>query len=112
MPHGQAFVKRYPSPKDAVYPEIAGLTLCFWYPQAAQVPAIELEPHGPRNIIPPGATASFKEDWYLLAHPFPAAGEQTGIGQTCRASRAGGALILSSRRLLRAGALCGCQLNR
>jgi hypothetical protein len=71
MPHGQAFVKRYPSPKNAVYPEIAGLTLCFWYPPAAQVPAIELEPHGPRNIIPAGATASFKEDWYLLTHPFP-----------------------------------------
>lgn len=72
MPHGQAFVKRYPSPKDAVYPEIAGLTLCLWYPQAAQTPAIELEPHGPRNIIPPGGTASFTEDWYLLPHPFPA----------------------------------------
>jgi hypothetical protein len=27
MPHGQAFVKRYASPPDAVYPEIAGLTL-------------------------------------------------------------------------------------
>lgn len=74
MPHGQAFVKRYPSPKDAVYPEIAGLTLCFWYPPAEKVPAIELEPHGPRNIIPPGGIASFKEDWYLLEHSFPAAG--------------------------------------
>jgi len=75
MPHGQAFVKRYPSPKEAVYPEIAGLTLCFWYPQATQTPAIELEPHGPRNIIAPGTSAGFKEDWYLLAHPFPAPGE-------------------------------------
>lgn len=81
MPHGQAFVKRYPSPKDAVYPEIAGLTLCFWYPRAEQVPAIELEPHGPRNIIPPGASASFKEDWYLLEHPFPAAGELLDLEQ-------------------------------
>lgn len=79
MPHGQAFVKRYPSPKDAVYPEIAGLTLCFWYPQAAQIPAIELEPHGPRNVIPPGAIASFREDWWLLAHPFPAADEKLDL---------------------------------
>jgi len=46
--------------------------LCFWYPQATQVPAVELEPHGPRNIIKPGATASFTEDWYLVSHPFPA----------------------------------------
>ena len=79
MPHGQAFVKRYPSPKDGVYPEIAGLTLCFWYPQATQIPAIELEPHGPRNIIKPGASANFTEDWYLLAHPFPAAGGQIDL---------------------------------
>lgn len=79
MPHGQAFVKRYPSPKDGVYPEIAGLTLCFWYPQAAQTPAIELEPHGPRSLIPPGGTVSFSEDWYLLPHPFPEAGGEIDL---------------------------------
>jgi hypothetical protein len=79
MPHGQAFIKRYSSPKDGVYPEIAGLTLCFWYPQAAQVPAVELEPHGPRNIIPPGGSASFTEHWYLVEHPFPAAGKQLNL---------------------------------
>lgn len=79
MPHSQAFVKRYASPKDAVYPEVAGLTLCFWYPQATQTPAIELEPHGPRNPIPPGAAVGFKEDWYLLEHPFPAAGESLDL---------------------------------
>ena len=79
MPHGQAFVKRFPSPKDAVYPEIAGLTLCFWYPQKDQTPAIELEPHGPRNHIEPGSTASFTEDWYLLPHPFPESGTQIDL---------------------------------
>ena len=79
MPHGQAFVKRYPSPQDGVYPEIAGLTLCFWYPTADQIPACELEPHGPRNKIPPGGSASFTEDWYLLPHKFPAAGEQIDL---------------------------------
>jgi len=79
MPHGQAFVKRYPSPKDGVYPEIAGLTLCFWYPQATQVPAIELEPHGPRNIIVPGGTASFTEDWYLIEHALPAVGGEIDL---------------------------------
>jgi hypothetical protein len=81
MPHGQAFVKRYPSPEDGVYPEIAGLTLCFWYPPASQTQAIELEPHGPRNTIEPGQSASFKEDWYLLRHPFPAAGGQLDLDQ-------------------------------
>lgn len=79
MPHSQAFVKRFPSPKDGVYPEIAGLTLCFWYPQKDQTPAIELEPHGPRNHIEPGSTASFTEDWYLLPHPFPESGTQIDL---------------------------------
>ena len=79
MPPDQAFVKRYPSPKDGVYPEIAGLTLCFWYPSAEKTPAIELEPHGPRNVIPPGGSASFTEDWYLLPHPFPMPGEQIDL---------------------------------
>ncbi len=79
MPHGQAFVKRYASPRDAVYPEVAGLTLCFWYPPASQLPACELEPHGPRIDIAPGASASYLEDWYLLPHHFPAAGEQIDL---------------------------------
>jgi hypothetical protein len=79
MPHGQAFVKRYASPPDGVYPEIAGLTLCFYYPKADQIPACELEPHGPRNNIPPGGSASFTEDWYLLPHPFPAAGAEIDL---------------------------------
>jgi hypothetical protein len=79
MPHGQAFVKRYASPPDGVYPEIAGLTLCFYYPKADQIPACELEPHGPRNNIPPGGSASFTEDWYLLLHPFPAAGAEIDL---------------------------------
>ena len=100
MPHGQAFVKRYPSPKDAVYPEIAGLTLCFWYPQAAQVPASELEPHGPRNIIPPGAAASSRRIGICCAHPFPAAGGRwiwTNLPRKSSGRRAESPRIASTR---------------
>ena len=79
MPHDQAFVKRYSSPRNGVFPEIAGLTLCFWYPQATVIPACELEPHGTRNDIRPGESASFREDWYLLPHKFPAVGEQIDL---------------------------------
>jgi len=43
------------------------------------VPACELEPHGPRKTIPPGGTVSFTEDWYLLEHKFPAAGEEIDL---------------------------------
>jgi hypothetical protein len=91
MPHGQAFVKRYATPRDAVYPEVVGLTLCLWYPQASQTPACELEPHGPRTDIAPGASASYTEHWYLLPHAFPAAGEQIDLeklaGQVARETR-------------------------
>lgn len=79
MPHDQVFVKRYASPRDGVYPEVAGLTLCIWYPQASMIPACELEPHGPRNEIPPGGRASYTEHWYLLPHTFPRAGESIDL---------------------------------
>lgn len=79
MPHDQAFVKRYASPRDGVYPEVAGLTLCFWYPPASVVPACELEPHGPRQTIAPGESARYTEHWYLLPHKFPGRGEQLDL---------------------------------
>jgi hypothetical protein len=81
LPHGQAFVKRYASPRDAVYPEVVGMTLCLWYPPATTVPACELEPHGPRQPIAPGASASYTEHWYLLPHAFPAAGAALDLEQ-------------------------------
>ena len=43
------------------------------------MPAVELEPHGPRKTIAPGGTVSFTEDWYLLPHKFPAAGEEIDL---------------------------------
>ena len=71
MPSGRMLVKRFPTDPDRVYNEAAGLTLSVWYPQG---PRIELEPIGPRERLAPGASASFVEDWWLLEHPFPAAG--------------------------------------
>jgi hypothetical protein len=71
MPNGRAFVKRFPADPDRVYNEAAGLTVSVWYPVGRQV---ELEPIGPRERLKPGESASFTEDWWLLAHPFPKAG--------------------------------------
>ncbi len=68
MPNGRAFVKRYRTFPDRVYNEAAGLTLSVWYPTG---PRIEIEPIGPRERLRPGESASFTEDWWLLAHPFP-----------------------------------------
>ncbi len=79
MPNGLAFVKRFATYPDRVYGEVAGLTISIWYPKAAQTPAVELEPIGPRNDIAPGASAAFTEHWWLLENPFPPAGEQLDL---------------------------------
>lgn len=75
------FVKRFPADRDAVYTEVAGLTVSIWYPR--NMPTVELEPIGPRQRMAPGKTASFTEDWYLMPFPFPRAGGQVDL-QTLR----------------------------
>jgi len=76
MPNNTLFVKRFAAFPDRVYNEAAGLTLSVWYPTG---PRIELEPIGPRERLKPGEFASFTETWWLLAHPFPAKGEQLDL---------------------------------
>jgi hypothetical protein len=76
MPNDTLFVKRFPAYPDRVYNEAAGLTLSVWYPTG---PQIELEPIGPRERLRPGESASFTEDWWLLAHPFPKKGQQLDL---------------------------------
>jgi hypothetical protein len=76
MPGDVLFVKRFAVHPDRVYNEAAGLTLSVWYPPGAR---IELEPIGPRERLAPGEEASFTEEWLLLAHPFPKAGEQIDL---------------------------------
>ena len=79
MPNDLLFVKRWATYPDKVYNEVAGITLCIWYPQANRVPAVELEPIGPRTDLGPGESASFTEHWWLLEHPFPPAGAQLDL---------------------------------
>jgi len=70
MPHDLLFVKNYPTWPDAPYNEVAGLTLSVWYPPADKIPAVELEPIGPRNRIPPGGSAEFTEHWTLIENKY------------------------------------------
>ena len=42
------------------------------------------EPIGPRETIPPGAEASFTEEWHLLPMPFPAHGEDIDLAAFTR----------------------------
>ncbi len=76
MPNDTLFVKRFLTHPDRVYNEAAGLTLSVWYPTG---PRIELEPIGPRERLKPGDSASFTEEWWLLSHPFPKAGQQLDL---------------------------------
>ncbi len=78
MPNDTLFVKRFATYPDRVYNEAAGLTLSVWYPTG---PRIELEPIGPRERLSPGESASFTEEWSLLSHPFPKAGQQVDLKQ-------------------------------
>ena len=71
-PNDLLFVKRFQTWPDRVYNEAAGLTISVWYPDNEM---IELEPIGPREVLAPGKSASFTEEWWLAPMKFPAKGE-------------------------------------
>jgi hypothetical protein len=39
----------------------------------------ELEPIGPREILKPGQSASFTEEWFLVPHKFPGSGPKVNL---------------------------------
>ncbi len=69
-PNDLMFVKRFPVYLNRVYTELAAYNLSVWYPDQNRVPAVELEPIGPENVIAPGQSASFAESWYLISQNF------------------------------------------
>ncbi len=81
MRHGLLFVKRYPVFPDRVYGEMAGLTLSIWYYGNEMC---ELEPIGPREILAPGQSASFIEEWCLIPWRYPEAGKQVDLAGLTR----------------------------
>jgi len=76
MKNDLMFVKQFPTYRDRVYNEVAGLTMSIWYPDR---PMCELEPIGPREKLAPGESASFTETWWLLPRPFPKSGQQVDL---------------------------------
>ena len=72
MKNDLMFLKRFPTYRDRVYNEVAGLTMSIWYPDG---PMCELEPIGPREKLASGKSASFTETWWLLPHHFPQNGQ-------------------------------------
>ena len=65
------WVKRFPVYPERVYNEMAGLTISIWYNKEEMT---ELEPIGPREVLAPGESSSFTEDWWLLPYDYPAGG--------------------------------------
>ena len=81
MKNDLMFLKRFPTYRDRVYNEVAGLTMSIWYPDG---PMCELEPIGPREKLAPGASASFTETWWLFPHRFPRDGEAVDLQQVAQ----------------------------
>ncbi len=72
------FLKRYPTYPERAYNEIAALTISIWYNGTTMC---ELEPIGPMEVIEPGQSASFAEQWYLFDYDFPGEGEDADLDQ-------------------------------
>jgi len=72
MPDNLLFVKKFPVYRSRVYNEIAGLTISIYYYKKK---FCELEPIGPREIIKPGRSVSYTEDWWLLPYDYPQEGK-------------------------------------
>ena len=79
MTNDTMFVKRFPVYPDRVYNEMAAITVSIYYfPDEAAGPRkpgdvafCELEPIGPREVLEPGQSSSFAEEWWLLPRRFP-----------------------------------------
>lgn len=65
------FIKRFPVYPNRKYAEFTGMTLSVWFNEHEMC---ELEPIGPEEILAPGASASFTEEWKLVDFKFPEAG--------------------------------------
>jgi hypothetical protein len=68
-PNNLLFLKRYLADPTRVYNEIAGLTLCLFYYKDV---VCELEPTGPMDVLAPGQSSTFTEEWWLTPYAFPA----------------------------------------
>jgi hypothetical protein len=51
-----------------VYNEMVGLTVSLYYYEDV---VCELEPLGPMEVLAPGESSTFTEEWWLMPYPFP-----------------------------------------
>jgi hypothetical protein len=67
-PNDLLFIKKYPVYGGKYSREVTGATSSIWYNKDKMV---EIEPIGHEEVILPGESASFTEDWWLLDFKFP-----------------------------------------
>lgn len=91
MRNDMMFVKRFPVYPQRNYGEASAASLSlYYYPFADDrlkppdqrpltVDFCELEPIGPLEVIAPGQSASYTEDWWLLPQAFPKDGEDLDL---------------------------------
>lgn len=77
MPNNLLLLKRYPADSMRVYNEAIGLTLCLWYYRDV---VCELEPTGPMEVLAPGQSSTFTEEWWLTPYAFPAQRDGLDLG--------------------------------
>ena len=83
-PNNLMLVKQYPTYLDRVYNEMAGITISLWYLKEF---VCELEPIGPMEVLGPGQSASFTENWFVVDFPFPAKRDQVDARAVSRAAK-------------------------
>jgi hypothetical protein len=64
----QIFIKKFKIFPDRQYGDMAAPTVSVWYNKNLMC---EIEPLGPMEVIEPGESASFTEDWYLNDFTYP-----------------------------------------
>ena len=73
MENDLILIKQFPTFPDRVYNEMAGITISLWYLKEF---VCELEPIGPMEVLSPGESASFTENWFIGEFQFPAQRDQ------------------------------------
>ncbi|MEM7785048.1 MAG: hypothetical protein AAF623_16985 [Planctomycetota bacterium] len=73
-PNDLLFVKRFPVDMQRKSGEPGWSHFSVFYPQSDKLPACEIEPIGPLELLQPGASESYSVQWELLANPFPKGG--------------------------------------
>lgn len=64
----QLFIKKFKVDENRLYGDMLANPVSIWYYKNEKT---ELEPIGPLEIIDPGGTVSFTEQWWLLEYNYP-----------------------------------------